>query len=1116
MYISSSEEETSSKTSNSIYNTDKKEKTTWNINQIPLSYTWKDKNDALDKKYPDVDKSKLPDYETDLVDCPDTKLSKLLRRVARKDFTPITIESISDLDKVVGTCGNKPVSLKHSHLIAWDYEIATSGKRAGKVGYRTKRLLKGSDVLMADCDNTIPFDVFRKKFIKYRWFSRTSYGNINGDEKFHIFFLLDDYQNSDALLELTSKLSTLTNDADKPIFDAAPFAFGSMLAGHYREDIKVVWNNGECITNLCKDIVLKEGEKLKKIKVRKVGSKDTSAIDEGKYKRRVELAKKYGFLVSTSPDSSCLAAKNEKSVGGYWIYPDSPDFVHYFGSRPDVGRWTLWDKWLEDNDYSCIEPYYDLSKLIPLEDCEKKLDELMKSQSDGNHSYRVSAGVGKTTSAIKNLVYKEKSRNLNGDITRERCVILVPTHKLAEQMSRDVLEVHPYAEVQIITGRTNKDKVMCLRGFHNPKFQDLMNQVGGEGLGTFSTFCKNKKQECSYYKQCPYIQQYGNPDAPRNIDVVIMTHEHLSIPPVELLHKHLGEFDRLIIDEGFHSTLLFKKDIERTLVKKYIKSIAGFEEKRLLLAIDECKPDLEGKTIPILKNIREKGIDLDRALEECKSKSYKKQVNPVSTTEDIEIELARFRNTNIHLEEIIEALKKEIEYKRVESTAITIDDEHLYLHSKKPINDKFKNLPITYLDASSPSPDFIKTLTGIEFNHHEILCEDKADYYYENQTYPKRDVIPNKKYDTDNTANLKKKKMEDMRKVASNLTGKLFGKPDNTYNVLLCSYKEYLEDYIKDIPGNVVQVYFHQGLRGVNALQKCDVAYIVGRQEPSASTIEQDARCVYSDSPQSLDFIGNQRYTKEVRGMETIDGKVVKVLTSIHPDIRIHQMLEMVREEETIQILARLRSVRLAGKKIIFSGKVVLPVRITAEVNRNQMQHTGFVEMLSKLDNNDVLPITPDTILKMKSKTFDGLTYTQQTIKDELVRLRKYLNQFVDKSKDIRGQLPNILHKHLGLGIYSYKTEKKQKKGKILLSYSKDISNIISKLKKIYSVSESQISVECISPPVETEFEIHKKQRDFKKTISLYREWLKKEIDKEKEYISLYGDDGYHEDYAEP
>ena len=1116
MYISSQEEEKSSKTSNSIYNTEKNKKTSWNLNYIPLSYTWKDKNDALDRKYPDVDKSKLPDYETDLVDCPDYKLSKLLRRVARKDFTPITIESISDLDKVVGRCGNKPVSLKHSHLISWDYDIATSGSRVGKVGYRTKRLLKGSDVLMADCDNTIPFKVFQKKFSEYRWFIRSSYGNINGEEKFHVFFLLDDYQNSDKLAELTSKLSTLTNDANKPIFDEAPFGFGSMLAGHYREDLKVVWNDGVCITNLCDGIELKEdSKKQKKIKIRKVGSQDTSSIDEGKYKRRVELAKKYKFLVSTSPDSSCLAARNEKSVGGYWIYPDSPDFVYYFGSRPDVNKWTLWDKWLEDNEYDCIEPYYDLSNLLTLEECDKKLEELMKSQTDGNHYYKVSAGVGKTRSAIKHLVCKEKSRDLSGNITREKCVVLVPSHKLAGQMKDDIKKEHPYANVKVIVGRTNKENVKCLRAFHRPRFQELINQIGAEGLGTFSTFCKSHTKQCSYYKNCGYIQQYGSEDEVEP-DVVIMTHDHLSIPPVELLHKHLGDFDRLIIDEGFHSTLLFKKEIKRSLIKKYMKDDAGVEEKRLLLAIDECREDLEGKTIPILKNIRDKGIDLDRALEECKSKSYKKKINPESPDEDIEKELSKFRSINIHLEEIIEALKREIDYKRVESTSITIDDEHIYLHSKKPIIDKFKNLPITYLDASAPSPNFIKTLTGLDFKYHEILCEDKADYYYENQTYPKRDVIPNSKKDNKKTATLKEKKIQDVREVVSNLTGKLFGKPDDTYKVLLCSYKEYLEDYVKDIQGNIQQVYFHQGLRGVNALQDCDVAYIVGRQEPSAPTIERDARCVYSDSAQSLNFIGNQRYTKEVRGMETIEGKVIKVQTSIHPDHRINEMLEMVREEETIQIMARLRSVRLEGKKVIFSGKVVLPVRITAEINRNQMKHTGFVKMLASLDRESILPLTPQTIVDMKSDTFEGLTYTHQTVKDELDRLRNYLYQHFDRSKPKRGQLPKMLHKHLGVGIYSYKTEKKQGGDKILLSYNRDISQIIDKISKLYKVSEKDISVKCITPPLETEFEIHKKQRDFQKTISLYREWLKKEIVKEKEYIQIYGDDGYREDYSEP
>ena len=120
-------------------------------------------------------------------------------------------------------------------------------------------------------------------FRKYRWFSRTSFGNINGDEKFHVFFLLDDYKTPEDLMTLTSKLSTLTF-GDNEVFDAAPFGFGAMLAGHYRRELKTYWNDGLCISSFCDEIEIEEKEKeriKKSASKRKDYSGDVSGIKEG-------------------------------------------------------------------------------------------------------------------------------------------------------------------------------------------------------------------------------------------------------------------------------------------------------------------------------------------------------------------------------------------------------------------------------------------------------------------------------------------------------------------------------------------------------------------------------------------------------------------------------------------------------------------------------------------------------------------------------------------------------------------------------------------------------------------------------------------------------------------
>lgn len=1103
MILSSfSEKESTNIPSNTIYNSKK----SWNLNFIPLSNTWKS-----NPKIPKDLFYSLPDYETDLSEYSDYKTAKLLRNVYRKDFTPITIEDASDLDKVVGRCGNKPVCLKHSHLIAWDYELNDKGE----IGYRTKRLLKGSNVLMADCDNTIPFEEFRKKFQKYRWFSRTSFGNINGEEKFHVFFLLDDYQSPEELKILTSKLSTLTF-GENNIFDDAPFGFGAMLAGHYRREMKVYWNDGLCISSFCASIEIeeKEVEKIKKSSKRKDYSGDASELQEGVFKNRVGVAKDKGFLLSLNDSSACLRGKNEKTEGGYYLYANNPDWVFYYGANPEVQRFTLWSKWLDANGYG-LEPFYDLSGAKSIGECVKQLETLMSLQGRGNYIYKVSAGVGKTISAIKHLMYRVKGSKLFGEVERERCLVFVPSLKLAKEMSKSIMKIHPDSKVKIIRGRTASDYPACLKARYSKRFMSIVERVGEEGKGTFSTLCKSKDRECTYYENCPYILGYSHGG---EADIVIMTHNYLGLTPVELLYKQLGDFDRIIIDETFYSSLLIKKKFERKSIRS-LNSVAGDNIRHLLATLEKSRPDLEGKSKPILKLLREEGVSLEAALEECKDLHYSKTIHPDFLDEEILAELDNYKEEFIDITLLIEALQKEIVQDRVESLSVSIDDSgNIYLYSKKQIVDFFRDIPITYLDASAPSKDFISALTGLEFERYEIFSEDKGTYYYENQVYARRDLIPNPKKDNKKTAIAKEEKKEDFRRLVRGLTGRVFGKKENTYKVLVCSYKKYFEEYLGDLGDNIETVYFSQGLRGVNRLQNCDIAYIIGRQTPSHQSIEQDARCIYSDTPFSLDFLqAGERYTKEWRGMETTDGKVIRVQTEIHKDNRINEVLELIREEETIQTIARLRSVRLENKKIIFSGKVVLPVKISGEVNRTTLNRTALVDSITGLEGNKVLSLHPKTLLKVNKESYNTRYYKKvdklvRAIEKDKKRLTLLLQSFPDCSNL---NLPDLLNHHLGLGIYKYKIKKQKGENRTLLTYSRDEAEVRKSLSELYKIKEEDIETLILIKEPDTDYQIRKKQYSFNRVILQYRQALLEEEKREVYYISLFGSDGYQE-YSTP
>ena len=1119
MYLSSDNSDNLSKTSSeTIYNSKK----SWVINYSPLGKTW-----LSNKNLGDVDRSNLPRYETDLLNSGlDPKIAKLLRPVYKKDFTPITISDVSDLDKIVGSCNGIDIPLKMCNLLSWSYDKNDKGE----VAYRSKKYLNGANVIMSDCDDTIPFDEFREMFREYRWFSRKSFGDKEGVDKFHVFFLLDEYYNREDLIELTEKLETIsfglkTNDdgkvVPKKIVDAAPLNCGSMLAGCYREDIDVFWSDGICVSNLCKTIEIEKKKTKPKIPKNKSNDIDTNKLNDGLYKKRVDWSNKLGFLLSCSSDYAVLRGKNEVSEGGYCLYANNPNWVIYFGNNRSVRRYTKWSDWLESNDYP-IEPYYDLSKLITVEEGVKTVDRLMKNSLSGNYVYKVSAGVGKTESAIRNLIFRDKENNLLGETKKERVLVFVPSIKLALEFSKRIKEYFEEFDlkpkVKVIKGRISKDDITCLKSSLDEDFRNLVSEVGSEGIGTFGTFCKSRNGvTCKYFTECNYIKNFTDAGS---ADVVILSHSYLSTPPSEYLEDMMGKFDRIIIDESFYNSLLFARKIDRKKIKEYFLD-AGENEKKLLSVLDKCRPDISNENVPILKTLREEKVCLVSAKKECKDRSFTNILNPYSDNSAVRNEVEKYKRREIFLGDVIDALILELKTDRIESNAIKIDDEgNILLYSKRPIYESYRKLPITYLDASAPSKSFMKSLTGLDFEEYEILCKDNASYYYENKKYPKVDIIPNPDRDNAKTAADKKKKKEEFLEVVKGLTGRVFGKKDYTYKVLLCSYKKYIKEVLDEDITNVDKVYFGEGVRGVNKLKNCDVAYIIGRNAPPPSTVENIARCIYSDSPYSLNYLpANSWYSDEKRGMLTVEGnRTISVLTATYgTDSRIDEILKLIREEELIQIIARLRSVRLKGKKIVFSGKVCLPVKITGEVNRTTMNFTGLVDILRKLNSKKsslkILSLNPKTIIDMNDDSYsDYATVSEKVVKSDLDRLRRFLSNFED-GLDL--SLPDLLYKNFGLGICKYRIGKGAGKLRSLVSYLKDVEEIKEELSKLYSVDINDITVNRVTDP-DSEFIIMKKTRAVNRMFGMYAEWVKKEEENPYKTLPYEEDDSLNENLSPP
>ena len=104
---------------------------------------------------------------------------------------------------------------------------------------------------------------------------------------------------------------------------------------------------------------------------------------------------------------------------------------------------------------------------------------------------------------------------------------------------------------------------------------------------------------------------------------------------------------------------------------------------------------------------------------------------------------------------------------------------------------------------------------------------------------------------------------------------------------------------------------------GLNDYASFDNVIILGREQPAASGMSDQARAMWWDSEEPLrglqDKSGNLPYMNEPRGYRGIQRGSVQV--QVHPDRRAQLLLEQVREAESEQALDRLRLLRGEGKQ---------------------------------------------------------------------------------------------------------------------------------------------------------------------------------------------------------
>jgi hypothetical protein len=616
-------------------------------------------------------------------------------------------------------------------------------------------------------------------------------------------------------------------------------------------------------------------------------------------------------------------------------------------------------------DAKAYPPYFDVVELS-LEEAETKLNQTIDNFSEKLHKYwradfsdfeippalaiKATAGLGKTSKLIARLI-KHNALEL-GDIH-----YFVPTHNLSNQLITDLdeaLDVEGKSfrlrKTQLIAGRDKTDEYgrpLCEKA-------TLAKEVAKLGLPVSSTLCKSGNKTCQFFDSCGYQRQFGDKKAEEAAEaevpdfnkvfseVKVMAHNHLFLNTKGRMRKP----KLVIIDEAFWQT-----GIDETLVSPndlfaVNKPISAFIGQTLL------NPD----SPPLLKALRDAGYDewqlafeADEIEEEV---TVKVDIKPDMATSEQGRRLssaAYVVKAHILLKHLSAELARG---ERDESHVVRYEPESndnnpkagkLVLTTRKHLNVD-SGTPIIFIDANAQKEILEQFVDSVDVV--EIAAERKATIHqFTDRAFSKTKLLSP-------VGKLLTQVKEFVAGVASK--GATLVACTKAVRVAICGDGDTYEGASFVNFGN---------LRGLNDYASFDNVIILGREQPAANGMSDQARAIWWDSEEPLralkDKNGNHPYTTQSRGYRGIQRGSVQVQT--HPDLRAQLLLEQVREAESEQALDRLRLLRGEGKQRQVYILSNVPLNVTVDYGWSWKQYQDQVGMW-RACNGDI-PTKPKELM---------------------------------------------------------------------------------------------------------------------------------------------------------
>lgn len=515
------------------------------------------------------------------------------------------------------------------------------------------------------------------------------------------------------------------------------------------------------------------------------------------------------------------------------------------------------------------------------------------------HVIQATAGLGKTRAVIKDLL----NYNLleKGDV-----YYFVPNHKLSQELLADLNETLSldikdadgtgavFERARIIYGRggiPNGGEDYC-------KKNDIAKVVSELGLNVMTTLCKSGNTKCEFYDECLYIAQFDDPnEIPREMipvlsEVKVMTHDHLFLRAKDRFMKP----SLTVIDESFVKSASTKQSLNITELTRLGK------QHKIARMVGEFASEDKAHLLYHLRS----AYSADEIADEAAAieAEYDKVISVLNPSLPYAQQSKALKNAQkkTFIPALLSTLADELRLtSRSESNAITWDESRVHILRRKDIFTDILS-PILIIDADADEVILKKFLPESKITSIDVERQAEVFQFYD-RTFSKTAV-------NDENTDLK---IADIKNFIAKVA-------DNTPTLVVCSRKvrllitgESATSEHGEYAGATV-VHFNS-IRGLNTFSEYENVIIIGREQPSSTDVEANARGIFWDDEEAIKTLteksGSRPFSNDSRrGYRLASGDYDSTTVQLHPDHRVQAIMEQIRETESTQAIDRLRLLR--------------------------------------------------------------------------------------------------------------------------------------------------------------------------------------------------------------